>query len=84
MAQSKTILISKHPPREKFVYANEDRTLISVVSIESINDGGTPADCESGEDLEYLGFTTDDIECKDYCAEDFTEAEWSDFIRFEV
>ena len=82
MAKPTTIVISKHEPNEKFVYATTDREQISVVDINGINDGGTPIDPESGEDLDFLGITTDDVECRDYCkGEDYTD--WEDFVTFE-
>lgn len=40
---------------QKFVFTNDNRTLVCVVTIEEIRHSGFPIDPESGYCLQYLG-----------------------------
>jgi hypothetical protein len=60
---------------QRFVYARPDRSMLAVVTISSINDSGTPIDPDNGDDLQYLGITTEDVEPREY---------WADLHSFEL
>ena len=63
-----TILIDSST--EKFVFSNQDGTIVIVCDIGSILDVGRPIDPETGEDLDYLGIADESagrkIDCRVY------------------
>ena len=64
------IKINKDVVPQKLIFASRDNpyNCLCILTIDSILDGGTPIDPETGEDLEFLGIAADETPEGDYSA----------------